>query len=219
MYLSRLTLAEGAVDDPRFASAFESAYGLHRSVWSLFGDGPARQRDFLYRLDDLHGRPKLWTLSERQPAPSSLWFVESKEVRPLLQHGDLLEFELRVNPVVTRDGKRHDVVMDRKVQSGWRDRPVDEREPQATLVQAALADWFEARAEGLGVRVHRLLAESYEVSRFAKPNGKKVQLGICDLTGILEVIDPDRFLASWSQGIGPAKGFGCGLMLIRRAQR
>jgi CRISPR system Cascade subunit CasE len=37
-----------------------------------------------------------------------------------------------------------------------------------------------------------------------------------ELTGELTVKDPERFLAMIHKGIGPAKAFGCGLMLIRR---
>ena len=36
-----------------------------------------------------------------------------------------------------------------------------------------------------------------------------------DMSGELEVKDPERFKELLKSGIGPAKGFGCGLMLIR----
>ena len=34
--------------------------------------------------------------------------------------------------------------------------------------------------------------------------------------GILRVDDPDALVKVLEDGIGPAKGFGCGLMLVRR---
>ena len=40
---------------------------------------------------------------------------------------------------------------------------------------------------------------------------------LTDLTGEIAVTDPKAFLAKLAQGFGRAKGFGCGLMLIRRA--
>jgi CRISPR system Cascade subunit CasE len=38
-----------------------------------------------------------------------------------------------------------------------------------------------------------------------------------DVSGLLTVIHPVHFLATLCGGLGHAKGFGCGLMLIRRA--
>lgn len=219
MFLSRLSVADGAAASPEFWRAFGSEYALHCAVWDLFGDHPERRRDFLYRLDSRNGKPLLWTLSSREPEePSGLWKVEAREVAPRLRPGDLLEFTVRVNPVVTRDGKRHDVIMDRKRRTGWKNAPLAEREPEAALVQEALSEWIAARSDRLGARIRSLRADGYRVSRFRKPSGKEVQLGLCDLTGILEVVEPDRFLDLWRTGLGPAKGFGCGLLLIRRVR-
>jgi CRISPR system Cascade subunit CasE len=219
MFLSRLSLADAAAERPDFWHAFGSEYTLHRAVWDLFGDRPDRRRDFLYRLDSRNGRPLLWTLSSREPdAPSGLWRIEARPVSPRLRPGDLLEFAVRVNPVVTRDGKRHDVVMDRKRSTGWKTAPPSERQPETALVQEALTEWLAARSDRLGARVRSLRADGYRVTRFPKPSGKEVQLGLCDLTGALEVVEPDRFVDAWRTGLGPAKGFGCGLMLIRRVR-
>jgi CRISPR system Cascade subunit CasE len=220
MFLSRLSLADGATASSGFWRAFGDEYALHRAVWELFGDRPERERDFLYRLDSRRGLPLLWTLSERPPkAPPSLWEMTTREIAPDLEAGDLLEFDVRVNPVVCRDGKRHDVVMDRKRSTGWQHRPAGERDSEAAVVQAALGEWMEARCERLGVRLRHLAAAGYRVRRFRKPSGKHVQLGVCDLGGVLEVREPERFLEAWRAGLGPAKGFGCGLMLIRRRRR
>ncbi|WP_308340124.1 type I-E CRISPR-associated protein Cas6/Cse3/CasE [Thiolapillus sp.] len=37
------------------------------------------------------------------------------------------------------------------------------------------------------------------------------------MQGSLTVTEPDAYLATLKQGLGRAKAFGCGLMLIRRA--
>ena len=37
-----------------------------------------------------------------------------------------------------------------------------------------------------------------------------------DFSGLLTVADPEKFLSTLYGGIGPAKGFGCGLLLIKR---
>jgi len=46
--------------------------------------------------------------------------------------------------------------------------------------------------------------------------GKTAGFSAVDFEGCLEVRKPERLLYALSNGIGPAKGFGCGLMLVRR---
>ena len=41
-------------------------------------------------------------------------------------------------------------------------------------------------------------------------------VGLLDVRGILSVKEPDTFLATLGTGLGRARAFGCGLMLIRR---
>jgi CRISPR system Cascade subunit CasE len=38
-----------------------------------------------------------------------------------------------------------------------------------------------------------------------------------DISGVIEVREPDRFLSALARGFGRARAHGCGLMLIRRA--
>ncbi len=218
MYLSRIELQPAAAQSPRFWRMFRDGYRLHQAVWDLFSDGRERRRDFLYRLDLERGRPRLLTLSARKPEPSELWKVEPKEFEPSLRAGDRLRFLVRVNPVVTRDGKRHDVVMDAKTALTARGVVQAERPREAELVQAAGTKWLLPRAEKLGVELDEvtLRADGYEVHRFPRGSAN-VSLATLDLTGVLVVREPDTLLGQVWAGIGPAKGFGCGLLLLARA--
>lgn len=192
----------------------------HRLVWSLFADGPDRRRDFLWR-EEKPGH--FLALSLRPPAdPHGLFEVEFKPFEPALVPGDRLGFTLRANPVIARPvvrgerGKRHDVVMD----ALYRDASGSERamaRPDAIL--RAGAAWLarQGAAQGFtpedGVGV-----DGYETVRIARERGEKpIRFGMLDLTGLLTVREPDRFLAALAQGFGRSRAFGCGLMLIRRA--
>lgn len=217
MFLSRIRLRSSATEDRSVWRAFRDEYQLHRTVWSFFGDRADRSRDFLYRVDratDEHGRrPMIWTLSARAPVVDpAFWYADTKTVDPTLVAGDRLRFSLRVNAVVKRDGKRHDVIMDakKKVLSG-------SRIPTAEIAQTAVEEWFQKRAEGWGMRLEALVAEGGRVWRFRSPGNRLIQLGVCDVSGVQLVQDPGRFLEQWRRGFGPAKGFGCGLMLMARA--
>lgn len=227
MFLSRLSLVDGATRTTELWRTFTSPYAVHQAVWRLFPREKGGERDFLYRIDTVDGRPQVWTLSAREPQRSELWRPEVKPISPVLAAGDLLEVAVRVNPVVTRAKQRHDVVMDLKKRLGYKDLDPAERPTSAELVQQGLSEWIVPRAEKAGFRVKRLIAEGYRQESFADPKqagrkaeGKKheVALGLCDLDLMVEVVDPEAFLATWRQGLGPAKGFGCGLMLLKRAR-
>jgi CRISPR system Cascade subunit CasE len=60
----------------------------------------------------------------------------------------------------------------------------------------------------------RLRVDGY--STWRQHGGTGIALTTLDFEGVLEVVDPGSFLSSLLGGIGPAKAFGCGLMLIRR---
>lgn len=219
MYLSRACLAESALADSPIWSLTRDEYGYHQLVWSLFGDEAERHRDFLYRLDRAGGRAVFLLLSERPPEDrAGLFELEIKDFQPRLAQGELLRFLLRANPVVTRDGRRHDVVMDAKRRQGWQAASRTERTAEAELVAQAGAEWLAARAERAGFALvpERLAVKNYHVHQLSK-RGQKVTLATCDFEGVLRVADPQAFLTALAQGFGPAKGFGCGLMLLARA--
>ncbi|MGH7928023.1 MAG: type I-E CRISPR-associated protein Cas6/Cse3/CasE, partial [Candidatus Binatia bacterium] len=117
------------------------------------------------------------------------------------------------------DGKqhRHDVVMEAKTrlkesQAGTTDGPVE-----SEIVQREGYLWLSARAEAHGFAVNEaeVRVDGYRQHRWHKPN-HLIRFSTVEITGLLTVIDEDRLGETLSQGIGPAKGFGCGLLLVRR---
>jgi CRISPR system Cascade subunit CasE len=218
MFFSRISVRESAAASSLFWSTFRNEYSLHQAVWDLFGDHPDRERDFLYHVKEAAGQPVVYTLSARRPNGSNeVWQVDSKEFAPKLRSGMRLAFLLRANPVRTRDGKRHDVVMEEKQRlkaQGVRrvDCPLE-----AEIVQDACGRWLGARAEKASFRPIAVRVDCYRQHEFYKAEGRRpVRFSTVDFTGLIEVIDTERFFTTLSGGIGPAKGFGCGLMLIRR---
>jgi CRISPR system Cascade subunit CasE len=98
--------------------AGERIPAAHRMIWSLFSDRAERKRDFLYR--EAKGQT-FFVLSARPPEDRrALFEIDVKPFEPTLRVGDVLNFSLRANPVVSMrearaDGKsivvRHDVIM------------------------------------------------------------------------------------------------------------
>src|SRR5690606_2491622 len=87
------------------------------------------------------------------------------------------------------------------------------------LVQESCSHWLDRRAENFGFRLlDSIDGKQLRVDGYLQQRGYKK--GICfstvDFSGALEVVNPAIFVKSLFQGIGKAKAFGCGLMLIRR---
>ncbi|MGI5862484.1 MAG: type I-E CRISPR-associated protein Cas6/Cse3/CasE [Myxococcales bacterium] len=213
MLLSKVELAAGAGRTEAFWKQVRSGYTVHQLVWSWFAGEPDARRDFLYRHEEDKGPGCFFVLSAREPRdPTGLWRIASKPFAPKLKAGERLRFSLRANPTVKRDGKRHDVVMDAR----WKARQA-EGERQREVEQPCL-DWLEARGERcrFGFERDEVRVEAYRQERFGGRGARNIRVSVVDFEGILTVRDPAAFIAALERGIGPAKGFGCGLMLVKR---
>ena len=216
-YMSRLTLRRDRGSHGVLARLLEAGAGAdaHGLVWSLFADGSDRPRDFLYRET---GRGEFLALSARPPDDRhDLWRVETKEWAPMFRSGDRLQFSLRANPVVqVRDeagrARRHDVVMHRRTRTGGQDR----REAEAE----AGFDWLVERGAraGFAVRRDEVRSGGYLQHRLPRPDGRMpIRFSTLDFDGMLTVTDVEAFQEAVRTGLGRSKGFGCGLLLLRRA--
>jgi len=82
------------------------------------------------------------------------------------------------------------------------------------LLNKAEANGFELIRDEKGDRL-KFQAESYRWHHLPK-KGKTAGFSSVDFDGVLRVKDPGKVIAVLFKGIGPAKAFGCGLMLVRR---
>jgi CRISPR system Cascade subunit CasE len=197
-------------------------YGQHQAMWQLF-DLPSNAARtgtaFLFRHEWHGDLPVFYILSRHIPQDrEGSWNIQSKPYRPQLEAGDRLHFKLRVNPVVTRNGKRHDVVMDAKQRLRWRELRPEERPSLNALAYEAGTAWLAGRAEKLGFTSvpANLLADGYRTHVVHSRGRTPICFSTLDLSGMLTVIDSEKFLGTLYSGIGPAKGFGCGLLLVKR---
>lgn len=233
MYFSLITPTPGMEREAAIEWA-KGPYEQHQWLWRFLPAEAGTQRDFLFRRrDGENNAPGFYLLSQREPVSvSSAWLVQPKLFNPKITEGQKFAFDLRVNPVVTHsaDGKsrRDDVVMHRKKQllaarglkrwSDWSD--LDPEKPSLyDLVQESCTHWLDRRAEACGFRLvdaedgKQLRVDGYLQHRADK---KDIRFSTVDFSGVLEVLNPGLFAKSLFQGIGKAKAFGCGLMLIRR---
>lgn len=195
-----------------------SGHAGHHLVWSLFADDPHRERDFLWREIT---RGVFLILSVRRPEDRHGLFeiAEPKLFDPALTIGDRLGFSLRANPVIRRrdaSGQRsakHDVVMD-----ALRSLPASERASRRVdAVQEHGIGWLERQGLRAGFETEYARADGYEQHRVMRNGSAPPMLfSTLDFEGVLRVRNPDSFLDSIRRGLGSAKAYGCGLLLIRR---
>lgn len=220
--MSYLSRARVDPSDPRGRETLlqlaRGPYAEHQRLWTLWGVRPEATRDFLFRRVEGDARA-YYLLSDGPPVLGTPgWLIETKPFHPQIEEGDKLAFDLRANPVVTRrserGSRRHDVVCDalRGLPADQVNRPLIER-------TAGLA-WLVKQGERCGFRFENdeVRTGAYRQERVRNSGGAgDVRYSTLDFSGRLTVTDSDRFRAALQQGIGKAKAFGCGLLLVRRA--
>ncbi|WP_275100247.1 type I-E CRISPR-associated protein Cas6/Cse3/CasE [Sedimenticola hydrogenitrophicus] len=224
MYFSRIELNRSGAGIAQLLKKMSADdYRHHQFIWQLFQG--VDERDFLYRREDAGNWPRYYAVSAREPSDNGgLWAIETKPYAPKIGEGLRLAFSLRVNPVVTRktdSGKRvrHDVVMDRKRQIGFKTLPKAERPALQELIRDAGLAWLEQRASNHGFRFEEGLVtvDGYEQHKSVKRNGNNpISFSTLDFGGVLTVTDKQAFEDMLFSGIGPAKGMGCGMLMVRR---
>ena len=83
---------------------------------------------------------------------------------------------------------------------------------QGDVIDQAIIDWMDRKAQYGGFELETVQATDYQWHSLS--NAKKGRFSSVDYQGILQVSDPDVFREHLANGFGPAKRFGCGLMLI-----
>lgn len=233
MILSRVRLdLNGLSRQTLFDVMNASAYSAHQLLWRLFADHDS-ERPFLFRQEiesgdagqesAAKGLPLFYVLSTHEPAADTALFdVQSKAFEPSLAEGDRLAFRLRANPTIARRveaGKRpvrSDVLMHAKAEFPKGQRATSEC---AQAMDAAATQWLAARAEshGFTLPVQPIIGAYRQHVVQKRSQTQPVRFSSLDYEGQLEVTDPALFLRALASGIGRAKAFGCGLMLVRPA--
>ena len=242
MFLSTIELGPEAESSQAFWKSIAAPGGAHRAIWRLFSRHPEQRRDFLFRHEvAARGRPRFFVLSAQPPAEDvddGLWSIETKPFAPKLSVGDRLQFSLRASPTVTKPiekgGKshRHDIVMNAKLAAEEGAPPCD----VVLLVQETGERWLRARSARSGFELESgtvervgddglieeqevtlLKVDGYQQHCLYRRSGEPIRFSTMDFEGVLIVREPKTFLDQVTQGFGPQKAFGCGLMLLKRA--
>lgn len=211
IYLTRALISPQTIA----ARGIRDAYTWHQLVWQAFPGRDGEARDFLTRLDDKQGAAQLIILSPQPPVPPP-WITErdvwqTKPIPPGFFQARRYRFQLRANATkklvrIDENGKRHS--------TGKR---------AALTKREDILAWFHRKGEqgGFKLREGSDLGFANETQRFTKSprqgRAMKGTHGVVDLLGELEVTDPALFHTALAKGIGTAKAFGFGLLVLAPA--
>ena len=174
-------------------------YKLHQWIWETLPKDENARRDFLFRSDVKEQKLRILLLSERVPEAAGNVTWQTTEVSDtFLGHG-AYRFQLRANPTFRRSADHRRL---------------------AIFDEVKIRDWFTRKLADAGCEVQGLETTAPRKITFNKGGGKHPgTLCSVDASGVLFVRDESAFRAAFDAGIGPAKGFGFGLLLLQPIQR
>lgn len=207
-YLSRLVL------NPRsrqVRAELNNPYEMHRTLLQALGT----RRDeaaMLFRVDvdRASGVPTVLVQSQAEPdwtvlTSHAAYLLPDTPANPALKPftphfatGQILQFRLRANPTVKRDGKR----LGRYGEDEQR-------------------EWLERKltAAGCGLLTSQIVKEDLiEASKHEGGQRVKMPLLAVRFDGVLQVADPSLLQQAVQQGFGSAKAFGFGLLSLAPAR-
>lgn len=206
MFLSRVEIPWEFARNP---------YDLHRQLWRLFPGEEKETRSnceelrhgFLFRVEDNPtGRPaRLLVQSRRTPeAASGVALVGTREIQPQPAVRQRLAFLLTANPVKTIADAQRDAKPGKKSEKCR--VPLIKEEDQR--------EWIARKLTGAGeIEAANVLSHAPIYFRKGNRGGKLVTV---TFEGVMCVRNPDILVTLMENGIGHAKAFGCGLLLVRR---
>jgi len=224
MHFSRVELQHDLSTASLFGQLMSGdVYAAHQLLWQLFPNDPEAQRDFIFRQEIKGGWPIFYLVSKRKPQQVDVFSsVACKKYDPILRTGEQLAFSLRANPVIARkvagkkNSSKHDVWMDAKREG--KSQGLDGGD-LLTFIEGQAKKWLSHRGETNGFTVVPSAVElqGYQQHRvYKKRYGKPIMYSSVDFQGLLTVEDPNAMKKVLFTGIGSAKGFGCGMLMIKR---
>lgn len=218
MYLSRMYLNP---QRRQTKALLASSQKLHAAVLSCFPPETSDEEGrVLWRVDKTDHRLLLYIVSPRVPSFEHLqeqagWSQEStgesRDYTPLLDRltrGQRFAFRLTANPVhtlTTETGKKRVAHLTAEHQLRWF---LDRQD----MMGVSIPDVdVPGHTESETMRAVQVVGNEHAVFN---RRGRRVTIVRATYEGVLEVTDVDKLRFTLIQGIGKAKGYGCGLLTL-----
>lgn len=212
MFISRVEMPWPTVQNP---------YEIHRHLWLLFTNEALKhheqniedkRRGFLFRIESYQtGSPARFLVQSYQRPISSALIktLGCREFNPQPQATQQLAFLLTANPIKTITDTQKDAkpkkAPNKRGQFKCRVPLVHEEQQR---------NWLSRHLEAAtDIEAVTILPHPPLYFRKGQQSGKVTTV---TFEGVLRVREPDILIQMLENGIGPAKSFGCGLLLVRR---
>ena len=180
-------------------------YQMHRTVMSGFPQFRPEERErVLFRVDNNLRTRQIDLLVQSQEIPNWDHLVGNsdycasdplfKRFRPVLFSGQQRYFRVRTNPTFKTNGKRLGLLREEQQQ-----------------------DWLNRKAKEGGFQIDSLTIKAEGMGKDLKRSGESVsELSFLSVVfeGVLQVLNPELFLATLNKGLGTGKSVGFGLFSI-----
>ncbi len=178
------------------------AYAWHRAMWEAFPAPPGAPRDFLFRVNRRGRDFEVLVLSSQKPTlpPWGIW--ETKVIPEKFLQFRRYAFSLRANPTQMRVARSKD---------GTR-RKNGRRTGIFQPLQLRL--WISKKLEAAGCRLEQLAFDPPVREHFYRKGRRGTHLRV-DFRGVLTVHDHQAFHRAVRTGIGRARAFGFGMLLLK----
>lgn len=185
-------------------------YELHRTLMRAYPVFDHEKERILFRVEGERLESILvqstlkpdWQALMALPGYLLTFPVEKEFVSLSFATGQVLRFRLRANPVR---------------------RSASSKKREALIKDDPRNEWLlrKGRENGFLIQEDRVFSRNAPWRQFMMPgreNGRKrVTFNIVDFEGVLTVSDPEKLNDAIRNGLGPAKGIGCGLLSVARA--
>lgn len=187
---------------------FCTNYDWHKAVWEVFPDRNGKERCFLSRLDIVPEGFAILLLSQEQPqrpdwCPQENWNLTT--IRKDFFDHRTYRFDLRANP--TRKIAAFDKLGTR-TKNGRRVALLKEEEQVAWLKRKGASFGFQLKDN------QPVVIDPAVFHPFTKKGQSGLHLGV-RFQGVLDITDRQEFVSNFYKGIGSAKAFGYGMLLIQ----
>ena len=218
MHMTRASLVERHPQGTAGNRPTDALDTHHRLIWSLFPG--AGERDFLFR----EITPGCFlVLSDRRPAAAPGFRLVREEWVTDADCGERLRFDLRVNATrCVRNGRGRGRRVDIVMEELSRAQPAQDSDAdRLPVARSAASRWLAAQGgkHGFEVADGDVTVERYRVMRAGRRTGGPAVFGVIDVRGVLTVTESRRLGAVVRNGLGRARAFGCGLLLLNRVGR
>jgi CRISPR system Cascade subunit CasE len=183
-------------------------YDWHQAIWKAFPGRDGNGRDFLTRLDQRSEGFRLLIVSRTEPVRPDWCPVdaESWKTKPIPEAyftRRRYAFQLCANPTKKVSKER----ADGSLTKNGRREPLRKREE--------FSAWIQRKGEQGGFVVNEATLRTFSRGReYFEKQGQSGLHSAVEFQGVMTVTDPARFHETFTRGIGSAKAFGFGLLVI-----